>query len=103
MNIKALADGLGLEEDEFLELLALFNETGQADMDRLQAALADGDAQEVMRRAHTLKGASGNLGLTDISALSHVIEQHADKDQFAAAQRVFEDLKRLFATLLPHS
>lgn len=101
MNIKALADGLGLEEDEFLELLALFNETGQADMDRLGTALADGDISMALRCAHTLKGASGNLGLTDISALAHAIEQHADKDRLGAARRVFDDLKRLFATLQP--
>lgn len=99
MNIKSLSDALGLEEEEFLELLVLFADTGQADLARMETGLSEGNADQVMRSAHTLKGASGNLGLTDISALAHVIEQHALNHRLEAAGRVFQDLKSRFEAM----
>jgi hypothetical protein len=40
MNFKELADNLGLEVDEYRELIELFIDTGSADFLKIQEALA---------------------------------------------------------------
>ena len=81
MNFKELGENLGLEEEEYRELIELFVESGSADYQRLLSALAAGDADQVMRSAHTIKGASLNLGLAEVGALAKNIEQKAGNAQ----------------------
>ena len=77
MNFKELADKIGLDEEDYRELIELFLETGKADYDTLKNALEAGDAEQVARSAHTISGASGNLGLLNIHAVAKRIEQSA--------------------------
>ena len=81
MNFKELGAELGLEEDEYRELVELFVETGGAEFERLQSALAASDLEQAMRSAHTIKGAAGNLGLMDVQAIAKKIEEGADSRQ----------------------
>ena len=57
MNFKALAEKIGLEEDEYRELVELLLETGRTDYDALKTAYDAGEAQQVVRYAHALNGA----------------------------------------------
>lgn len=66
MNFKELGENLGLNEDEYMELIELFIDTGTIDLQKLKTAMENGDSDEVGSAAHSLKGASGNLGLMDI-------------------------------------
>ncbi|RLC33729.1 MAG: hypothetical protein DRH32_00490 [Deltaproteobacteria bacterium] len=66
MNFKELAENLYLDEDEYLELLVLFLETGTADLKKCLAAITAGDAEQAARAIHTFKGSSGNMGLTEL-------------------------------------
>ena len=66
MNFKELGENLGLEEDEYMELVELLNETGKVDLQKLKTAMEQEDSDEARNAAHSLKGASGNLGLMDI-------------------------------------
>jgi len=77
MNLKVMAAELGLEEDEFSELLTLFIEISESDLARLQDAIAAGNAEEASDAAHSLKGASANLGFMDIYAVAKGLEQKA--------------------------
>jgi len=43
MNFKELANNLGLEEDEYMELIELFIEIGMSDLDKVQFAVEEGD------------------------------------------------------------
>ena len=74
MNINALAEAIGLDEEDYRELVELFLETGKADFDQLKAALAEGNAETVSRKAHTLCGAAGNLGIMDVYEAAKRIE-----------------------------
>ncbi|WP_319522194.1 Hpt domain-containing protein [uncultured Desulfosarcina sp.] len=78
MNFKDLGEELGLEEDEYRELIELFMETGQSDLSQLKSALDAGDAETVSRRAHTICGSSGNLRLMDMHKTAKRIELAAD-------------------------
>lgn len=77
MNVKELAEKIGLDEDEFLELLELFIETCISDLERLNEALVKNDPKETAEVAHSIKGASGNMGFGKIYELSKHIEMNA--------------------------
>ena len=77
MNVKELAENLGLEEDEFLDLVELFVETSASNLTDLARAIETGDAEEVVKYSHSLKGAAGNLGFEEIYNSSKLIEINA--------------------------
>jgi len=86
MDIKAAADGLGLDEDEFSEIVELFIDTAQSDINKLQEGFENGDAEKAANAAHSLKGASGTLGFMDISDIAKQAEEDAknnDLDKLA--------------------
>ncbi len=77
MNIKELAEDLGLEEDEYIELIELFIDRGMSDLDELEAAVGTGDSEKAMNAAHSIKGASGNLGLMEFYGTAKKMEDEA--------------------------
>ncbi len=83
MNIKALADDLGLDEDEYLELVDLLVDTGMVDLSNMESAVKAGDAETAARAAHSLKGASGNLGIMDIYELTKAMEAELRNNNLA--------------------
>lgn len=92
MNLKELAENLGLEEDEYLELVELFIETGKVDVARLRSAIKEGDTDEAANALHSLKGAAGNLGLMEIYDL-------AKKNEAVVRNNSFEGLTEFAQTL----
>lgn len=94
MNFKELGANLGLEEEEYRELVDLFVMTSSADYQKLQEALAAKDADMVIRHAHTLKGASGNLGIMDVSITAKRIEERAMDNRLDDLTQHMEILKR---------
>ena len=77
MNLKELALELDMEQDEIRELLEIFLESSESDIDKLQQALMKGDAKQVADAAHSIKGASANLGFNDIFSVAKSLEQKA--------------------------
>jgi HPt (histidine-containing phosphotransfer) domain-containing protein len=75
MDIKSLAEELGLEENDALRLVQTFIETTEQDLLLLERAFADQDAAQVSKLAHHIKGAASNLELTDIAEAALAIEE----------------------------
>ena len=96
MNFQELADNLGLEVDEYRELIELFIDTGAADFKKIQEGMASSDSDQVMRSAHTIKGAAGNLGLMDVSETAKIIEEHATNNQLDDLNGTMDTLKAQF-------
>jgi len=96
MNFEELGARLGLDEAEYRELVELFMTTGVADFQNLSAALAAGDADTVMRKAHSIKGASGNLGLSDLYETATSIEKDADSGQLDGLEPIIKTMQRQF-------
>ena len=96
MNLKQLALELGLEQEEFSELLTLFIETSESDLLKIQEGINNGEAEQVADAAHSIKGASANLGFMDISSDSKSIEQAAHnnhlEDLIGKIQKIRERL-----------
>ena len=94
----------------FIRLLQTFLATHSNDSEAIAAALNSGQADEAERLAHSLKGASGTLGLLDIQesakALeaaireSHPATQITDQQALLATQleQTTHALKQLFST-----
>ena len=77
MDIKKLAENLELDLEDFNEIFELYMETTSSDLQELKAALRNGDAEKVHERAHSIKGASGNLGLDELYELAKQIDDRA--------------------------
>lgn len=100
MNFKELAENLGLEVDEYRELIELFIDTGTADFQKLKDAMTQSDSDTVMRSAHTIKGAAGNLGLLDVSETAAIIEDSANNNQLDGLGPAIETLKSQFDAIV---
>jgi len=99
MDIKALADDLGLDEDEYLELIDLLVDTGMVDLSNMESAVKAGDADTAARAAHSIKGASGNLGVMDIYELAKAIEAELRNNNLAAIEGQLKEIREKLEVL----
>ena len=88
-----MADNLGLDEDECIELLELFVETTASNLNKLHSGLAAGDSGQVSEAAHTIKGSSANLGLMEIAETAKGIEERARQNILEGAADAAESIK----------
>jgi two-component system, sensor histidine kinase and response regulator len=96
---------LGLEFDTFRRMLVRFADGQGAMLDALRAAVASGDPPAVARHAHTIAGASGNLGAQALFTAAKALERagrdgstdlaHLLADVEAAAAIVFRSIDTL--------
>ena len=93
MNFSELAENVSLEEDEFLELVELFVETSVSDLERLQSAIDGGHLQEAVEAAHSVKGAAGNLGFTEIYNLAKAMEKKARQSSLEGASEALKAIR----------
>ena len=77
MKVEDLVDNLGLDLEDVKELLNLYVDATSSDLDCLREAITNNDADIIHERAHSIKGASGNLGLIDFYELAKEIDDLA--------------------------
>ena len=65
-----------LMEEDFDDLLNTFLKDMPIQLAKIEAAVADDDAEELWRAAHPLKSASGSIGAALLSALAEQMEDH---------------------------
>ena len=94
MDFKELAEDIGLEEAEYLELIELFMDKGKSDLDEIQSAIAAKDAEAVASLAHSIKGAAVNLGLTDCYEVAKDIEEKARSGVLEGASNSVQILRK---------
>jgi len=68
----------------------------QRNLDDLREAVAEGDPEAVERAAHALKGASANLGATQLADLSGHLEALGRARALGGAAPAVEDIEREF-------
>jgi len=94
MDIEALAQMYGLEIEEALEIVSVFIEATRSDLDKIQTAAADRDGETAADAAHSLKGAAGNLGLTEISEAAKALETEFKQNRFSGTEEQLNFLTR---------
>ncbi|MBW1614872.1 MAG: Hpt domain-containing protein [Deltaproteobacteria bacterium] len=74
-------------------------ETTSSDLEELKRALDQGDAEKVHQKAHSIKGASGNLGLNELFELAKEIDDSARVNSLngleSLVQAFYEKYERL--------
>lgn len=77
-----------------IELIDAFLADSEPQVDSIEAAMAAGDAEALVRPAHTLKSAGATLGVTRLSAVARTLElagrsgSLAGADAMAAAEGI---------------
>jgi HPt (histidine-containing phosphotransfer) domain-containing protein len=74
-RIQETSDG---DTDFERELLEVFVEDCEDRLQRLRAAITAGRQDEIVREAHTIKGAAANVGTTELQGLATQLEVLAD-------------------------
>lgn len=104
MDFDALAERLGIDREDFIELSELFVTTTQGDMDRIQKGMADSDPAQAAAAAHSIKGAAANLGFEAMADLAKTMEFKGKDgslegfaDHMAALNSLLDDLKQRLA------
>jgi len=92
INLRQMADNVGLEEDEYLPLLLLFIETSISHLNELKSYILNGDSRRVYETIHTIRGAAENLGIPEMSEIAKVIELKARKNVLEGAEEARETL-----------
>jgi HPt (histidine-containing phosphotransfer) domain-containing protein len=77
MDIATLAEELGLEVQDVLRLIRTFLDSTEQDLVLLGQAFSDEDAEQLRAAAHHIKGAAGNLELSEIAEAALAIEEKA--------------------------
>lgn len=93
MDFKELAENVGVEEEEYLELIKLFIETGMSDLDTLSSAIKEKNADKAANAAHSLKGAASNLGLMELYEAAKKIEEGILNDRLEETAEDAQTLK----------
>lgn len=99
MDLSLLGSNLGLEEKDFIELVELFLTTAKNDLHNLNEAYRKKDAEKVMESAHSLKGASGNLGFKEFSRISYMAEQKASDNDLELFDELIESMRKQLAEI----
>jgi len=94
VNVKRLAEEVGLEESYYLELVELFIDTTSSDLSQLQEGIKDLDSKKVMRAAHSIKGASANLRLSEISEAAKRLEMNAKEGRLDEATETVRVIRK---------
>lgn len=86
MDFQDLAARLGIDDEDFLELVELFVTTTLSDIDKIKHGVQAENSRDVAAASHSIKGAAGNLGFDEIFELAKLMEIQAkeeDLDGFA--------------------
>ena len=99
MDFKGLGENLGLEEDEYIEMLELFIESGGEDLGNLEAAIKEGDVEKAHEASHSIKGSSGSLVLDTIYDLAKSIDNILRVGKLDSKDEMVKELRNQYDIL----
>jgi HPt (histidine-containing phosphotransfer) domain-containing protein len=80
------------EPDVLGEVLRLFVDEVPRRVDRLKAAWRDGNAVELQRAAHSLKGSTGNIGARHMCEICKQLDERGKAGDFNGARHLIDSL-----------
>ena len=96
MEVKDLAENLGLDVEDYNELFDLYMQTTSSDLEQLKSALDSGDAEKAHEKAHSIKGASGNLGLTELFEAAKAIDDRARLNSLGGLEKMVQEFSEKY-------
>lgn len=107
IDLERLREASGGDEEFERELLQLFREDSEHQLMLIETAYRAGMLPELKRAAHTIKGASSNVGAAGVQQISLQIEQLATKGSTEAlaeaVSKLRSELGRVKRYCLPHA
>ncbi|MFZ5563648.1 MAG: Hpt domain-containing protein [Thermodesulfobacteriota bacterium] len=100
MDIATLAANQGFTTEEFLEILDVFVDSARGDVSRMTDALDKQDAPTAMEAAHSLKGAAGNVGFSDLFEAAKKAEFLARAEDLPRTREALSDVQRILETII---
>lgn len=97
--IKTITEELGLDQEQYLEILTGFIEEKKKDMEDLESALAQKDIESISRLAHKIKGSALNLRLDSVGKPAANIERAAKEGDLSGITGDWDALSREFEAL----
>ena len=86
------------DDREFeVELLEAFIESAWEYLEQMECSLAENDAQTFCRIAHQLKGASGNVGIPGMMAISTEMNDRAKENRLTGLSERFGELRQILS------
>ncbi|SLM27642.1 putative Hpt domain protein [Desulfamplus magnetovallimortis] len=80
MNFKQMASDIGIDIEDFIELAEMLVDVSLNDLSNFEKGISSGDLQASAMSAHSIKGASANLGFMEISKAAATLEKAAKTD-----------------------
>lgn len=81
-----------LGEDVLKELVDLYLEDAPKQISSIELSLKQMDSEGLRRSAHSLKGASANLGANDLAALCLKMETQGKLKDFSGTEQLLNDI-----------
>ncbi|WP_022664834.1 Hpt domain-containing protein [Desulfospira joergensenii] len=94
MDFKGFAARLGIEEEDFLELVELYVMTCRADIEKIRQGILLGVPADAAAAAHSIKGAAGNLGFEEMAGLAQKMEIQARAGSLENFKTYISDLEK---------
>ena len=82
-----------LMEDDFAELVQTYLADSELRRDQIRQAVANQSAADIRQTAHSLKGASSNLGAPALAALCQTLEEAGRTNNCAAAPALWQQIE----------
>ena len=99
MNFKEIGESIGLDEDEYLEMLELFVESGGEDIKNLETAIKEADTEKAHQASHSIKGSSGSLMLDPIHKIAKSMENILRNGKFDNVEELLKRLRCEYETI----
>jgi histidine phosphotransfer protein HptB len=99
-NLTATLEQIDGDRDLFAALVSLFVSQAEADMAGIRQGLKQGDSQEVMKRAHRLKGSALQFHATSLHEATQRLEAVARRGVMAEAAAVTVTVEERLACLM---
>jgi len=96
IDMEKTAEDMGIDVEDIKELFGLYVETTAGDLAGLKEGLEKGDAVQIHERAHSIKGASGNLGLVDFYETVRDIDERALEKNLDGLEDIVKNFSNMF-------
>ncbi|MCF8111386.1 MAG: Hpt domain-containing protein [Desulfobacteraceae bacterium] len=104
MNKRDPVEDMGLDPEQYRELLRMFIENTRREIYEIKEALRDNDLNRVEKLAHSFKGAAVSLGLDQIAAAGEAIRdmvrnEHDFKNIESLINKIIQEIDGLSQTV----
>lgn len=90
----------GRNNSLYSNLLFKFHRDFSGFVQRIKAAIADGDTEAALRRIHTLKGVSGNIGALELAEAAAQLEEVIRQEKHSEIENLLDDAVKALAVVI---